>query len=191
MTKVTKEKNWGTNDVIIIQTKEGCCYISFEKDMNLYFSYSGNKLEDAEGYYRFMIDKENAFLCEKFDELFDAITSQKPFKSSKNLNRDYGHSLLNFQNSLFKDGVIEWHSDEAEYDLSSILYIEKNDNGFLVTFKKGNFDEFDRFNYRVCIKSVDSRYDPYNTSFMIMYNDLNEHDFELEGEKTKNKVRQR
>lgn len=191
MTKVTKEENWGTSDVINIQTENGNFYISFEKNLNLYFSYLGNNIENQNDSYSFIIDKENRFLYEQIDRLHDAIMSQRPYKNSESLNKDYGHSHINLKKPLLREGAIEWHSDDSSYDVSSVLSIKKEEDDFLITFKKSQDDEFNRNAYRVCIKNGGSRYDPYNVSFMVMYNNLRSHNFEMDRESDKVKVRTR
>lgn len=191
MTNVTKERNWGASDVINVQTESGNFYISFEKDLNLYFSYLGNNVEDEKDKYSFVIDQDNEFLYEQFDNLYDAIIGQKPYKYSENLNSDFYYSLDKLSEKLVDDGEINWHSDDSDYDTASVLSVKKRNNSFLVTFKKGQNDEFSRTTYKVCIKNGGSRYDPYNTSFMIFYNNLNEHDFELDKNISKVKVRTR
>ena len=55
MIRVTKENNDGLNSVINVETSEGSFYISFEKNLNLNFSYLGNNV-DNECYYSFVID---------------------------------------------------------------------------------------------------------------------------------------
>lgn len=181
MTKVTKEKNLGLNDVINVETNEGNFYISFEKDLNLYFSYLGSKLEDKDE-YSFTIDKENAFLYECFDELYNSVESEKPFKYSDNLpDKDYLYPLSNTCVELDHGcGIIEWHSDdEADYDSASVLEIMPYIDSYIVTFKKSK-SKVGHSAYSVCIKNGGSKYDPYNISFMIMYNKLHEHNFELD-----------
>lgn len=181
MTKVTKEKNLGLNDVINIETKEGNFYISFENDLNLYFSYSGNNVEE-EDEYSFTIDKENNFLYDCFDKLYDSIESEKPFKYSQNLpDTDYVYPLSEVGLELdHGDGIIAWHSDdELNYDSASVLEIMPYIDSYIVTFKKSK-SKVGHSAYSVCIKNGGSGYDPYNASFAIMYNALREHDFELD-----------
>ena len=181
MIKVVKEHNWGQNDVINIQTNEGNLYIAFGKDLNLYFSYSGNNIENKDE-YRFVIDKECGFLYECFDNLYDSVMSEKPFKYSDNLlDTDFSYPLSKCAMELVHDDeIIDWHSDDCNnYDLSSVLSIEKDLDSYLVTFKKSK-ERIGHSAYSVCIRNGNSGYDPYNASFMIMYNKLRNHDFELE-----------
>lgn len=192
MISVTKDKNSSMNDIINVQTKEGNFYISFEKDLNLYFSYLGNALDDKEE-YSFIIDKSNSFLYECFDDLYESIMEEKPFMNSDSLTNSDEVFPMSYGAELVYDGVIEWHSDDAEnYDLSSILSIEYILDSYELTFKKSK-EKIGHNAYSVCIKNGGSLYDPYNAAFMIMYNRLRNHDFELDNVKTDNitKVRKR
>ena len=182
MIKVVKEHNWGQNNVISIQTKEGSFYISFERDLNLYFSYSGNNLEDKNE-YKFTINKENPFIYECFDNLYDSIMSERPYRYSKNLaNTEYVYPLSKCCCELVHgDDIIDWHSDDEPYDLANVLRISKDeDDNYIVCFINGKKSSLDTVNSSVRIRNGNSYYDPYNASFMIMYNNLREHDFELD-----------
>lgn len=193
MTRVNKEKNLVMNDVINVQTEEGSFYISFEKDLNLYFSYLGNTIDDKDE-YSFSIDKENLFLYECFDELYDSIESEKPFKYSDNLlNPDYVYPLSKVSTEFIHEyETIDFHSEDEDYDLSSVLKIKKGKDSYVVSFKKSKA-KVGHSAYSVCIKNGGSRYDPYNVSFMIMYNKLRAHDFDLDNVQSKgyNKVLKR
>ena len=177
MIDVTKEKTRGMRDIINIHTKEGLFYIAFESDMNLYFSYSGNNLEDKDE-YRFTIDKDNPFLYECFDNLYDSVINQKPYRYSENLaNTEYIYPLARCTCELIHDdGIIEWHSDDEPYDLGSVLSISKDEEeNYILGFKRAKDG-----NCSVRIRNGGSCYDPYNASFMIMYNRLCDYDFELD-----------
>lgn len=106
---------------------------------------------------------------------------KKPFK---HLKYDFKNKDLVFRHgcnskSLVKDGVIEWHSDDFVYGVGSVLYIEKNGNDFLITFKKSaaTFDRIEPFTSFTVSFSDNSRYSPYNITFMDMFNKLRDYDF--------------
>ena len=93
MINVTKEKNWTMNDIINVQTSEGNFYILFERDLNLYFSYLGNNLDDKDE-YSFIVNMDDSFLYKCFDELYDSIHSEIPFKHSEHIRDiDYIYPL--------------------------------------------------------------------------------------------------
>ena len=178
MTKVTKEKNMSMNDVINIETEEGNFYISFEKNCNLYFTYSGNKLENDDE-YSFTIKNDNSFVYQCFDELYDSIISERPFKYSENLaHPEYVYPLSRTRVELVHNNeIIDWHSDDdMDYDLASVKKKKKEDNDYMMTFKKSK-SAVGHNAYSVCIDNANSGYDPYNISFMILYNKLRRYDF--------------
>ena len=195
MTKVTKEKNNVMNDIINVETEKGNFYISFERDYNLYFSYLQNSFDSND--CAFSIGKDNLFLYQCFDELYDSVMSEQPFKYSANLaHPEYIYPLSKCAIELVHDdGIIDLHSeDDKNYDLASTLSIEKGEDCYTVSFKKSDSVIGHRA-YSVCIKNANSGYDPYNASFMIMYNKLREHDFDLDNnltfDKSNIKVRKR
>ncbi len=178
MIKVTKEKNMSMNDVVNIETEEGNFYISFEKNCNLYFSYLPNKLESNDE-YSFTIKNDNSFVYKCFDELYDSIISERPFKYSENLaHPEYVYPLSKTCVELVHDdGIIDWHSDDdKDYDLSSTLSIRREESDYIVTFKKSKSVPGHKA-YSVCIDNANSGYDPYNISFVVFYNKLRRHDF--------------
>lgn len=178
MIKVTKEKNWGTCDIINIQNEEGNLYISFEKDLNLYFSYLG--VEDK---FDITINKDNGFLYECFDELYDSIQSEMPFKYSNSLyNAAYYYPVSECGLSIV-DGCIKLYSEESsDKELSSSLSIKKLDDSYLVSMEKDK-EKQGNSAYRLCVNNAVSIYDPYNVSFVIMYNKMRDYDFTLDNEK--------
>ncbi len=191
MINMTKEKNRGMRDVINFQSEEGKFYIYFEKDLNLYFSYLANNVDDSDK-YSFIVDKDNAFVYSCFDELYDSVMSERPFRYSVNLaNTEYKYPLSKCAVELVHDpGVIDLHSEEAPYDEASALQISKNDDSdYVITFIKG--ENLNNNPYSVCLRNDDSGYDPYNAAFMIMYNKLCNYDYEQVEEKGFSRTRKR
>jgi hypothetical protein len=179
MIDVTKEKTRGMRDIVNIHTDEGLFSIAFEKDMNLYFNYSANKLEKRDE-YNFTITKDNPFVYECFDNLYDSVMNQRPYRYSENLaNTEYIYPLSKCCAELVHgDGIIDWHSDDEPYDTGSALTISKDENeNYILNFKRSSEGKTS-----VRIKNGGSLYDPYNASFMIVYNKLREHNFELDKE---------
>lgn len=185
MVKVTKEKAACNRDIVNVHTDDGVLSIYFAKDMNLYFDYSGNNIENNSE-YRFTINKECPFLYECFDNLYDSVMSQRPYRYSENLaNTEYVYLLSKCCCELVHDDdIIDWHSDNEDYDLSSVLAIIKEDDSYILNFKRAR----DGHSF-VRIRNGGSGYDPYNAAFMIMYNKIRNHDFELD--KDMSRVRKR
>lgn len=176
MIRLRKEENWYGYENIIIETNEGIFEILYSGNDDLYWSlmYIGQRL-DITNSFNFFITKENEYLYNSFEKLYTAIKDSKPFSNS-DLD-DKSKNMIVHENTLFKNGKIEWHSDDFPYEESSILTISKEGNIFNVEFRlsdKRNL--FSTFSIRIC--NSGSRYYPYNVSFMNMYNELLEYDYE-------------
>ena len=73
--------------------------------------------------------------------------------------------------------MIEWYSDELPIDITSKLTIKKEDQTFKVLFEKSKKSQDGIFiTYSIRFRNSGSRYDPFNISFMLMYNTLKEYD---------------
>ena len=179
MLKVKKEENWYGYDNIIIETEEGMFTIFFSNsgDLDWCVTYVGQRLNIPDK-YNFIITKDNNYLYDSFEKLYDAIKNNKPFSNNSFLD-DENKNIEIPNNELFKDGKIEWHSDNFPYDEASILTISKDKDNFDVEFKiSDNRNLFSTLSVTIC--NSGSRYSPYNATFMNMYNNLLEYDFENE-----------
>lgn len=181
MTKLTKDTNLDGTDVINIETEEGLFYMYLSSDLNIYFDYSNSDIDDKKE-YSFKIVNDNSFVYKSFNDLYDAFMSEKPYKYSDNLyNPKYVYPLSDCKiNPVDDKGRISIHNEQEDIEVASKLLIEKNDDDYIVTFKKGLNMIPGNDTCKVCIKNGGSSYDPYNLPFVIMYNSLREHDFELD-----------
>lgn len=135
--------------------------IYFMGNLDLYwnYQYNGNILDCDDSKY-FIITKENYFLYNLFDKLYNDI---------KNYQTDtYSYDLL------FHDNKVEWRSDDCFYEEASRFVIEPMDRAYKLTFKIGLVDNF--LTYSVRIRNSGSRYNPFNMFFMDMYNQLCEYE---------------
>lgn len=183
MLEIEKSKNSFCYDVFTIDTDSGKFQISFENNLDLYWGFIPNKsMLECSDSYSFYITKENYFLYDTFLELYNAIKNKEPYNNYpyeiedefRNKRVKYGSNF--YIDSLYKDGKIEWHSDDFPYDEGSILSIEKNgDDKFIITFNKSNNNHFLKTFY-VRIRNSGSFYHPFNISFMNMYNKLKQYD---------------
>lgn len=82
---------------------------------------------------------------------------------------------VNYQEEEFKkdNGVVEWHSDDAPYEESSILKIEKSGEQIIITFVKSANTGMS-LSYRICICNSASRHNPFNNNFMDLCHKLNQ-----------------
>ena len=146
------------------------------------FTFYDNDLrftcDDLENFtYSIEICPDDSYFYTLVDEVYDAVSNRQPFKY---LKCDFDDNDLVFSGtvsnskSLFKNGVIEWHSDDFSYDAASVLKIEKNSetDNFIVSFYKSklSFDDIGAFSTNsVKIGTGESRYSPYNAAFIDMY----------------------
>lgn len=158
----------------IIKTDEGPFKIYYGADLCLYWSCnpSDDEMNDC---YKYTITKDNTNVYNIIDELYDSVISKRPFK---HFNVDDSEKYYAYDdNNLVKNGAIEWHSDDFSYDAASVLKIEKDleTKNFIISFHKSKIvsDDISPFcTYAVKISTGASRYDPYNATFINMYQQL-------------------
>lgn len=172
MQELKRDKNSFGYDVFIINTDTGSFEISFQNNGDLYWRYihSGSIL-DAPSSHEIIITKENYYIYELFNELYENIKIGRVY---------YGENYFEERiNNIFKNGKIEWYSDEQPKEITSKLIIEKEEDIFKVTFQKNKigYNEF-LVTYAVRISNSGSRHHPFNISFMTMYNKLKEYNFD-------------
>lgn len=178
MEKIDVEKMKNGYDLVIITTDEGTFEISFQNNLDLYWYYHGNPFK--ENNKKFLITKENSYLYDSLNDLFEAIEENKPYL---NYPGDLEHKDRKVEYytpediGLLRNNTIIWHSDDDVYDESSVLRIKKMDELFIVEFTKSNNKMFETFSIR--FRNSGSRYDPYNISFMNMYRKLYNYDYQI------------
>lgn len=169
-----------------ISTDEGTFQIWFCGNLDLYWSYKyrGNILDTGNS-KDFYITKENYFLYSLFDELYNDVKDYNIFtidmfnneKEWLERKSDFLEYDRNNPRKLFKDGKIEWHSDDYDYDDGSYFIIDKLDNCYKLTFYKSNCDDYIyNITYSVRLRNSGSRYGYFNVIFMRMYNKLCQYD---------------
>lgn len=175
MLELKKSYNVNCCEKFTIKTEEGSFKIFYDEDLSLYWSPSIPEGSDIKDVYKFTITNENRKVYNIFNELYDSVTSKRPFKY---FQYDNAENYVSYDdNQLVKNDVIEWHSDDFVYDAASCLRIEKdNDNNeFIITFNKSKlvYDDISPFStFAVKISTGESRYDPYNATFIKMYRNL-------------------
>lgn len=165
------ENGWGY-DTFVIKTNEGSFEILFAPNGDLYWRYVSeiNVLDDKEK-QKLTITKENYFIYELFYKLYEQIKNNKVFYDEETC-----FEVSERENKLFKNGMIEWYSDELPIDITSKLIIKKQDETFKVIFEKSKESQDGIFiTYTIRFRNSGSRYDPFNISFMQMYNKLKEY----------------
>ena len=173
---VMKIRKTKSNNAYIIELENASGIFSFifAGTLDLYISYYGT--EDSQR-HSIEIDKNNFFLYKCFNELYDSISNEKPFAEEES-SLLYKHDQFLFP--LLINGIIEWHSDDALYDDAAILYVEKLDESYRMTIQEGLVSDINMKTKSVRFRNSGSIYEPYNYTFMSLYNKLCNHNFEYE-----------
>ena len=184
MIKLDKKKDTNGYDRFKIITDDGIFGIMFGGNLDLYWYYwPKENIINWPLFKTFTITKENYFLYQKVNELYENIKEQKPYqkieplllveqdlKNSNELKkRDYAYE------KLFQDGIIKWYSDDAPLEEASRLEINRLEESYTITFYQGK-EEYNFPTFSVRFRNSGSRYKPYNFAFMNMYNNLGEYD---------------
>ena len=151
--------------IILYNSDEVYLEIYFANNLDLYFIFNGaNKSQ------KFIIDESNVRVYDIFNKLYnDLIDCKLPFDSSKErLRRLTNYSLL------VQNNIITWKSDDYPFDIGPSFKIEKVSDIINITFDRGKEDEYNINNRRVAvrIRNSGSLYQPFNTNFMKLYNEL-------------------
>ena len=139
--------------------------ILFAGNLDLYFMLAG-----AHKSQKFIIDESNLRVYDIFNKLYnDLINCKLPFESDKErLRRLTNYSLL------VQNNIITWKSDDYPFDIGPSFKIEKVNDIINITFDRGKNDEYNMNNRRVAvrIRNSGSLYQPFDTNFMKLYNEL-------------------
>ena len=165
----------------LIQTDEGSFEINWGGDLDLYWEYvSDDNKNDS---YKIDITKENYFLYSLFDEIYDSVITCNPYKYApkENLYNPFEKDIFNkdvvairSMEYLLEDEGITWISDDGTKEDGARVTIKKCDDKYELTFKRGYSDGYKTHGIR--FRNSGSRYTPFNTSFVTMYNKLKYYD---------------
>ena len=171
MQEIQRIKDESGYDQYKIKTDNGFFRIIFGGNLDLYWTCYDKEDKDSE-IQEFLITKENYFLYELFDELYESIKNNKIYYGENKEKYFEG-----YVDNLFKDGKIDWYSDDFYEEIASRLLIEKVEDTFKITFLKSK-KEWDGIfkTYSIRFRNSGSRYEPFNICFMKMYNKLSEYD---------------
>lgn len=200
MKLIKKDGELGTKNITLSYGNKYLSFI-FGGNLDLYWileNYSDLSNEEIRTDH-FIITKENYALYSLFEELYNNIKninisddnydlykynnyySVKEYlddkQSKENRYRKYNFSNYN---ELFNDeeNTITWYSDETNHVCSNILKIIKEEDVFRVEFqtqkyvdgyeKEENLEGYTSIRFR----NSGSRYEPFNTIFMNMFNKI-------------------
>lgn len=183
MLEIKRNINSHGYDVFDITTDDGTFEISYENNLDLYWRYIyRDSIDKVENTKIFKITKENYYLYCLFLELYQAIKEKKPYKTFPNyIDEELRNKKLKYYGryELYKNRTITWYSDDfAEFANASNFGITKENDYFLVTFVKSKIEDFNGFlfpTYSVRIRNSGSRFDPFNNTFMGMYQRLKDY----------------
>ncbi len=183
MLEIKRNINSHGYDVFDITTDDGTFEISYENNLDLYWRYIyTDSIDKVENTKIFKITKENYYLYCLFLELYQAIKEKKPYKTFPNyIDEELRNKKLKYYGryELYKNRTITWYSDDfAEFANASNFGITKENDYFLVTFVKSKIEDFNGFlfpTYSVRIRNSGSRFDPFNNTFMGMYQRLKDY----------------
>lgn len=183
MLEIKRSINSHGYDVFDITTDDGTFEISYENNLDLYWRYIyTDSIDKVENTKIFKITKENYYLYCLFLELYQAIKEKKPYKTFPNyIDEELRNKKLKYYGryELYKNRTITWYSDDfAEFANASNFGITKENDYFLVTFVKSKIEDFNGFlfpTYSVRIRNSGSRFDPFNNTFMGMYQRLKDY----------------
>ena len=188
MVEINKKVDANGYDKYKITTDDGSFDIMFGGNLDLYWYYWPKEtINNWPLSKTFTITKENYFLYQKVDELYENIKEQRPYQ--KNEKDEYATFLeeLDLSNlnesketdcayeKLFQDGIIKWYSDDAPLEEASRIEIKKLEETYTITFYQGK-EEYNFQTFSVRFSNSGSRYHPYSFTFMNMYNGLSEYD---------------
>ena len=137
-----------------------CLKIFYGGNGDLYWVINCNQRAIKQD-FKITKDNEDAYIL--FEELFNDVkrlnteNSKEPYDEEKN--------------------TITWYSDDNYYDNANILKITKSEEVFEIEFyvQPTKEEERSRFlgrNIEVRLCNSGSRYEPFNTAFMKMYNKM-------------------
>ena len=175
---IKKENQFG----LINYIKEEDRYISNNYDYiyDLYWSIHSNNrtIENDTKSDIFIITKETNDLYNTFEKLYYDIEEINLYEEDdKDKYRLYNYS--NYQELFDEENkTITWYSDETAKEVANYLKIKKEEDCFILSFNiqehiKGYDKDFSTPNYiPIRFRNSGSRYDPFNTIFMEMYERL-------------------
>ncbi|MBQ4061085.1 MAG: hypothetical protein IJD46_03575 [Bacilli bacterium] len=190
---VSKSKNEYNMYDILIEDGTKKLNIYFVGNLDLYWSLSN--INEFSHTYEMLITKENYRIYELFLTLYNDIKNcnvRKEYEdciercTSLDELREYKRSVEECNNSLrlieengeqrlFKDGVVEWHSDDFAYDTANVLKIIKQDeDSFIIRIESKEKEKHSRNVVRFA--NSGSRYKWFNVIFMEMYHKLQAYD---------------
>ncbi len=155
-----------------MDTKEGTFTISFENNLDSYWSFRPNvNFLDSKENYEVEITKENYFLYQELEELYKSVKDGKI--QTGRVYDDDGILEMNQReiDYLYQDDSIYYLSDDFIPEEASSFRIIKEEDLFKIIFTKSHSKQY--FNtFSVRIRNSGCRYGYFHILFMNLYNNL-------------------
>lgn len=189
--EVTKEKSEFGHYITMIEGSKRF-QLLFAGNLDLYWRIENLGAKSELRYEDFLITKENYYIYDAFDTLYESVKNCKVYTEDDNsfikksplydeeLQKRMQERLKIIQRKLFIDNSIIWYSDDGDYEYDEIVRISKIEESFLVEFFKVDKLDKDKHNYlsyrhlgiTVRFRNSGCRYAPFEMPFMTMYNHL-------------------
>lgn len=178
------------NDTYVYYMRDGQkeLRISFEGNLDLYWSFADFSSEGEVTYGDFVIKKEDGLPYRLLEGLFTSIQNADPFEYCAEVRHSalgditavmYDFSRIDMYKALFDGEKITWVSDDRDLENNHVVQISKQDGAFLLEFakKKKEYEshychDYSRKHINIRFRNSGSFYNPFNCVFMKMYNDL-------------------
>ena len=191
MKLIKVDTEWDIN--ILLEDSDKTLSFNFLGNGDLYWIFRSNESTDNHG---FIITKENYQLYRLFLELFNDIKNINIFEDYDLMIQERAEEIeelerpkildsyrlynLSYYNELYNkdENKITWYSDETSSKVSNYLEIVQEDEIFKINFYtqediKGYDKDFKSDRYiPIRFRNSGSRYRPFNTLFMKMYNNM-------------------
>lgn len=167
-----------------IKLDDGTFNILFAGNLDLYWDYpcKYKELKNTDK-KEFIISEKDGYIYELIDELYENIINYDVFSDDLEYNEDLKKRMKESDESnprkLCQDSVIDWHSDDYDFEETARLLIEKDGNLYKITFVKGII-EYERPTFAIRICNSGTRYPYFNNCFMKMYNKLISYEPEMD-----------
>ena len=167
-----------------IKLDEGTFNILFAGNLDLYWNYNCkykelNNIDTKE----FVISRKDGYIYELIEELYEDIINYNLFSDDLEYNEDLKKRMKESDESnprkLCNNGIIDWHSDDYDFEEAARVLLEKEGNAYKITFVKGIM-EYERPTFAIRICNSGTRYPYFNNCFMKMYNKLIDYENEMD-----------
>ena len=167
-------------DIQSLDFKKGNNRFIIKKISNntMYIRYVINK-EDKSDSYSIDIDKNDGYIYDIFDELYNSIREYRKFNlsdkrecDSKYETRKHYDSLTQNPFALIKGEKITYRSDMSGYSYPSKFIMYPTDNGYRLVFERAkNYfdDEPEYYDFNTKIDLVSGKYSPLSQNFFAFF----------------------